>query len=214
MAFEIFLDNIYPEAYVYKGPAEECSFDFSVGPEQLDFVQGVIVNYLIHRAAEAVEEHGGKILRVTAWRDTAPVWTTPYWVTIQAHSSPAVLFWVAIIALIFLLLAIAIAYIVHEVKDIEWFGKGEWLPGAAFFGAGLLGVIAGGMMPKEVRKPVGVPLSLAGVGSSGYGAYLLYEYFSAEAKLPEPTGPVPTEVKASIVSQVWEKGGSHSKKNI
>jgi len=147
MAWELAKDFIYPAGKTYRGPAEECACSFSVGPEQLDPIgQRAMVNNMINAALQSVEEQGATPLRLTVWMDTAPTWTTPYYVVITAHDSPILpVVWAAIFLGMFIILAIVIAYTVHEAKGIDWSGgiteAAKWL-GIGMIGLGGLGVAA------------------------------------------------------------------------
>lgn len=140
MAWELAEDVIYPQGKTYKGPAETCAVSFELGPEQLDPVgQRQMVDQMVDSALQSVEEQGATPLRLTVWRDPAPTWTTPYYVVITAHDSPIpLLIWAAIFAVMFLLLAIVIAYTVHEVKGIDW--TGGITETAKWIGIGSLGL--------------------------------------------------------------------------
>lgn len=120
MAWELVEDTIYSDGKTYRGPAEECSFGFELGPEQLDWLGGNWVrDRLISAAKSSVEEQGAKILRLTVYRDTAPTWTTPYNVIITASASP--LWWNLIIAAIFILLIlVVIAFIIYRITPLDW----------------------------------------------------------------------------------------------
>lgn len=74
----LYLDDVTDYGKGYAGNVEKCVFTFSTGPEQFDFVNNWIRGNYVNEVIRSVEEHGGKVVRVTLYRDAQPTWTTNY----------------------------------------------------------------------------------------------------------------------------------------
>lgn len=149
MSWILLNHEVYDYARTYEGPAEECLFEFSLGPEQIPFTnwfRDLIVNAF---EKEVVKQHG-RMLELTVWEDKAPTWTTDYHVTAIASSpvtaastsaagvvQPALIFtlsWILIIKLV-LVVIIPLIILLFVIKAIN---VGLFGPGGDDGGGGLL----------------------------------------------------------------------------
>lgn len=126
------------EGWWYVGHAERCLFEFSAPPEEIPGVE-----WLATKVAQAlrwgVQQEGGKVLYVKVWMDEAEWYRSRWLVEVVAHGSP--LPWSVIIPLALAVLGIAIiAWILHDVGDLWWFGPAVVVLGigAITFGVGAI----------------------------------------------------------------------------
>ena len=138
MAWELWIDNLYPEAEAYSGPAQQSTTVLEVSPEEYLSVGETIREDIADGNLQACEDNGMIALRVTVWADPAVIaGKARYCVVIQAHAPviPAGLvpagefvsqFWPLIIAALVLILGIAVVvtYAITLVEDIDWQATG------------------------------------------------------------------------------------------
>ena len=140
MAWQLMIDETPPVAY--RGPAEVCTWEFAVGPEQLPGM-GFLADRIIDAHVQELLRNGGLLLRLRVWVDSAPTWQTRYRVEVTSKASP--LWWNAIILGVLALLSLATtAYVITQLVHIEWGGGlGEAVKwgsiGIGIAGAALLG---------------------------------------------------------------------------
>lgn len=97
----------------YVGPAETCDYSFSLWPEQIPGT-GWLAQQFVDAHVKALLDDGAYLLELYVWEDTAPAWTTDYYVRVVSTASPLV--WSIIIpAALALLTMIAITYTIHDI---------------------------------------------------------------------------------------------------
>ena len=139
MAWEQIVDKKMNQDF--RGHAEEATFTFSLGPEQLpgtDWAAQYVVNSFVNELAK----ENSSLLELRVWEDTAPTWHTDYYVEIVATASP--LWWNVIIAgALLVMIGVAIWFSLESVEDIvEYIGEKApiTLPLLAIAGIGLVGL--------------------------------------------------------------------------
>ena len=134
----------------YIGKAEQCTFEFTAPPEQIPGVKWLI-GKLGSALKTKVEAEGGKVLEYKLYFDKAGVATSRWKVVITAHASP--LAWSAIIiAALVLATIVVIAWILHDVKDLWWFGWAVIATAGAVTALAIGGTIYLLKRKKEVSK--------------------------------------------------------------
>ena len=100
----------------FQGHAEQCSYTFSVGPEQIPGMKQ-LAQQIIDSHVKKLQEENSKLLELRVWEDTSPTWTSDYYVEVVASASP--LFWNLIIGgVLAILFVIAIYFTIKEIKNI------------------------------------------------------------------------------------------------
>ena len=126
MALKVIKDELYPGWEQYVGKAETCVVNFNIPfPDQADWFFGRYVDRTISAAQEAVEQEGGHILRTVVLRDKSPTMETPYQIQITAYTNPTILVWAAIYGVMFLILAVIVAWTIKQIVSVDW---GEIMP--------------------------------------------------------------------------------------
>lgn len=111
----------------YRGPAEVCTYEFKLWPEQIPFTRWT-AQRIMNAHNDKLAEQNSQLLELRMWEDTAPTWTTDYRVEVVASASP--LWWNVIIIGVLVVLAIGgIAYTITQLEDITEY-IGEKSPGA------------------------------------------------------------------------------------
>ena len=106
-------------------------------PEQVAPVR--MTSDILSVLVPAIKEHGGTVLEIKVWADWSPTWYTLYKIEVTAHGSPALL-WIAILAVLALLL---ITIIVYRVTGTNWGGPlGKALEDIKTLGFIALGIVA------------------------------------------------------------------------
>ena len=114
MAWEKIIDRKLNQEFV--GHAEKCTYTFSLGPEQVPGMKWAAQQVIDSHVSKLAEENS-VLLELRVWEDTAPTWTTNYYVEVVASASP--LWWNVIIAgSLILLIGIAIYFIIEKIEDI------------------------------------------------------------------------------------------------
>lgn len=140
MAFKLIVNQKANQDY--RGHAEMCTYNFSLGPEQLPGTRWSAEQIWSSHVNELAKQNSD-LLELRVWEDTSPTWTTDYQVEIVATASP--LWWNLIIAgVLLLLIGIAIYFTITEVGDItEYVGEKSpiTLPIMAIAGIGVIALI-------------------------------------------------------------------------
>jgi hypothetical protein len=113
MGYELYSQYVATLNSSYTGQAERATFTFSLGPEQVDFINNFFASQYINECINAVETDspGDHVLILQVYRDTSPTWQTDYKLVITSTDVTGnTLPWVAIIGLA--LIAIAVVYFV------------------------------------------------------------------------------------------------------
>ena len=137
MAWELVKHTRTPSGWFYIGQAEEATFDVTLPPEELPGT-----SWFAEKAMDALVEAAkgeGEILETKIYFDTASWYDCRYRVVVVGHGSP--LLWTPIIiAALAGIGLVIIAWILHSVKNISWFGPAVigLGVGAAAFGIGYL----------------------------------------------------------------------------
>lgn len=120
MAWELIVDKRINQDYT--GPAERCTYTFSLTPEQIPGTRWAAQQVVDAHDAELALQ-GSKLLELKMWEDTTPIWTTDYFVEVVATASP--LWWnLIIVGVLLILVLIAIFFIIQKVDDItEYIGE-------------------------------------------------------------------------------------------
>lgn len=115
---ELIQDYLYPLASTYNGNVEECTFIFSLGPEQIpgtDWFRDQIINGL----EDEVTKEGARMIKLQVWEDTTPLWHTDYKVIATATASPV--HWLLIIgAVLVILFLVAITFTIIKIVKFVW----------------------------------------------------------------------------------------------
>lgn len=137
MSWELVRHDRTGQGLFYVGHAEEAVFDVTLPPEELPGISW-FADLVTDAFVEAVKGEG-EILETKVYYDTASWYNCKYRVIVSGHGSPIA--WTAVIIAALAVIGIAIvAWILHEVKDIQWFGPltvGIGI-GVAAFGVGYL----------------------------------------------------------------------------
>lgn len=115
---ELIQDYLYPLAATYNGNVEECTFTFSLGPEQIpgtDWFRDQIINAL----EDEVVKEGARMISLQVWEDTTPLWHTDYRVIATATASPVP--WLLIIgAVLLILFLLVIVFTIIEIRKFYY----------------------------------------------------------------------------------------------
>jgi len=123
-SFKLIKDYVYPYAYGYSGYVEQCTFTFSLGPEQIPGTDWT-TQKAIAAFEDEVRKEGHEMISLQVWEDTSPIWTTDYKVVATATSSPG-LPWLSIIglALIIIFVLWALTFVIKAITTL-WYGPGD-----------------------------------------------------------------------------------------
>lgn len=143
MVWELVKHTTTGPGLFYIGHAEEATFDVTLPPEELpgmSWFADKVVDALIESAKTE-----GEVLETFVYFDPASWYDCKYRVVVVGHGSP--LAWTPIIIAALAVIGIAIiAWILHSVKDVKWFGAAAIGLG---IGAAALGI---GYLVKSTRK--------------------------------------------------------------
>ncbi|MBA7642641.1 hypothetical protein ES703_50341 [subsurface metagenome] len=133
VTYELVYEELYePEASTYVGKAEEATLYFDGFPEQIPGLD-LVTQKVTEAVVEQVLASDGTMLRLRIYRGTGEWYNSKWKVAFAIHSSPFP--WAVVIPLIVaLLIVIGLAYITHQVKDMDWGEK-------AIVGMGLAAVL-------------------------------------------------------------------------
>ena len=138
----------------YRGPAEKCTYTFSLWPDQIPGT-GWVAQQIINAHSKELEEQGSALLELKVWEDTEPFWTTDYRVEVIASASP--LWWNIIIAgALILLIGLIIYFIIEKVEDIfEYIGDNApgAIPWMIVAGVGIVALIGIGLWKRKTANP-------------------------------------------------------------
>jgi hypothetical protein len=139
---QLIQDYTYPYAATYSGYVEECTFTFSLGPEQIpgtDWFRDQIIDSF---ESEVIKE-GARMISLKVWEDKTPVWHTDYTVIVTATASPVP--WLLIIgAVLLILFIIIIVFTIAQIRKL-WYGE-EGQPGLVDWMPILMMVVMMGMI--------------------------------------------------------------------
>lgn len=120
-AGELIQDYTYPYAATYSGYVEECTFTFSLGPEQIpgtDWFRDQVINSF---ESEVIKE-GARMISLKVWEDKTPTLHTDYTVIVTATASPVP--WLLVIgAVLLILFIVAIVFTIVQIRKL-WYGEG------------------------------------------------------------------------------------------
>lgn len=143
MAFELIKHTTTGSGFFYIGQAEEATFDVTLPPEELPGISW-FADKITSALVEAARGEG-VILETKVYFDTASWYDCKYRVIVVGHGSP--LAWSAIIIAALVVAALGlIAWILHSVQDVKWFGAAAIGLG---IGAAALGI---GYLVKTTKK--------------------------------------------------------------
>jgi len=127
--YELVQHTIYPWSYSYEGPAQVCTFEFKLTPEQIPGTEWLGERIVRGFAAE-LEKQGSRLLELEVSRDTSPPLWTNYLVKVQVSVSEEGVgtigfAWAAvIIAVMAILFVVAIIFAIRTVDDVFFKRKG------------------------------------------------------------------------------------------
>jgi len=114
--------TIYPWAYVFKGDAETCTFEFKLTPEQIPGTEW-LGQRIVDSFVSELEKDGSRLLELRVYHDTTPTWWTNYRVEVTATASP--LAWnLIIIGVLAILFIVAIVFAIKAVESLIYQRKG------------------------------------------------------------------------------------------
>ena len=143
MAWELIKHTTTGSGFFYIGQAEEATFDVTLPPEELPGISW-FADKITSALVEAAREEG-VILETKVYFDPSSWYDCKYRVIVVGHGSP--LAWSAIIIAALVVAALGlIAWILHSVQDVKWFGAAAIGLG---IGAAALGV---GYLVKTTKK--------------------------------------------------------------
>lgn len=120
MALELVYKKLLNQSY--RGPAEKCSYTFTVNkPDQLGARWTAMEHLEAHIAA--LQEQGGTILEYYLWEDRAPTFSTNYYCRIVSSASPLVWWQVILFVIALIGLVLVTEALIKEIKEIaEYLG--------------------------------------------------------------------------------------------
>lgn len=74
--YALFSEKVTAYGRTYNGPVQECVFTFKTGPEQLGFLDSWLRDRYVGEMTKAVEQEGGKIVKIVLERDIGPIFDT------------------------------------------------------------------------------------------------------------------------------------------
>jgi len=116
-------DYTYPYAAQYAGDAEECTFTFSLLPEQIPGTEWANLQ-VIQALENELKSEGAEMLKLQVYEDTTPALTTDYRVVATSTASPVpwTLIIVAVLAILFL---VALTFTIVQIRKFLWGEEGE-----------------------------------------------------------------------------------------
>lgn len=114
--FQLIQETIYPYSYIYEGPAETCTFEFKLLPEQIPTYpwlgQPIVDNFV-----SELKKEGAKLLDLRVYEDTTPTFWTNYRVEVTATASP--LPWnLIILGVLAILFIVAIIFLIEKIDEL------------------------------------------------------------------------------------------------
>ena len=137
MSWELVKHSKTASGWFYVGHAEEAVFDVTLPPEQIPGM-----SWFADRVVDALIEAAkgeGEVLEAKVYYDPSSWLDCKYRVVVTGHGSP--LAWTPIIIAALAVIGLAIiAWILHSVEDVKWFGAAAigFGVGAAALGVGFL----------------------------------------------------------------------------
>ena len=114
--YQLIQDTVYHWSYVYEGPAEVCTFEFKLGPEQIPGTEWLGKKIVDHFVSELKKEKS-KLLWLKVWENKTPIFTTDYIVEVGASASP--IGWTPIIyAVLGIIGLFAILFVITRIYEM------------------------------------------------------------------------------------------------
>ncbi len=134
----------------FRGHAEKCTYEFSLGPEQIPST-GWAKDTIINAHIKSLQEQGSRLLELRVYEDKEPTWQTNYYVEMVATASP--LWWnIIIVGALILMIVVAVYFTIVEVEDIAEYLGGKSpisLPLFAIAGIAIAAVVGLALLRKR-----------------------------------------------------------------